>query len=154
MPPKFYCPSFTFRLILQLFGVSLCRKPLRVQLYKQLWTGMLCLILCGGNGRRTGTTKVWNKREMKRRKEGWAESGGGELRGRQTLDLCESTFVHRSEKELQHKLTDTQREVIPGLFHLPDCCCSSKWPPLAPLWCSAAVPLVECTAGQPAASCL
>ncbi len=38
--------------------------------------------------------KVWSEREMKGRKEGWTESGGGELEGRKTEDLYESNFGH------------------------------------------------------------
>lgn len=70
-------------MIVQLFSGSLSRKPLGVQLYKQLWPGLL---LCGADGQRTGTMKVWSKREMKRRNKGWTESGGGELDRRETLD--------------------------------------------------------------------
>ena len=38
--------------------------------------------LSGANGQRTGTMKVWNWREVKRRKERWSESGRGALEER------------------------------------------------------------------------
>ncbi|KAF3843457.1 hypothetical protein F7725_002306 [Dissostichus mawsoni] len=61
------------------FSYSLCRKPLRVKLSKQLWTW---LHLCRAKRRRNGMMKVWSKRAMKRRKEKWTESGGGVLEGK------------------------------------------------------------------------
>lgn len=67
-----FCLSIsTFRLTLILLSVWLCRKPLSVQPYKQLLTGLL---LCGVNGWRTGTMKVWHRSKMKRRKKGWTKS--------------------------------------------------------------------------------